>query len=34
MAGLRNRAAVGGDGKGHKTFQTASIVSVKDAGRA
>ncbi|NJP89416.1 hypothetical protein HCN51_08155 [Nonomuraea sp. FMUSA5-5] len=27
-------ATVGGDGKGHKKFQTASIVSIKDAGRA
>ncbi|MEV0313478.1 hypothetical protein [Nonomuraea fuscirosea] len=26
-------AKVGGDGKGHKRFQTASIVSIKDSGR-
>ncbi|MFC5834110.1 hypothetical protein [Nonomuraea insulae] len=27
-------AVVGGNGKGHKKFQTASIVSIKDGGRA
>ncbi|GAA2205872.1 hypothetical protein GCM10009850_013300 [Nonomuraea monospora] len=27
-------ATVGGGGKGHKKFQTASIVSIKDSGRA
>ncbi|MBG0831066.1 hypothetical protein HS041_25225 [Planomonospora sp. ID67723] len=26
-------AVVGGDGKGHKRFQTASIVSITDGGR-